>query len=235
MKIRFYVLTLLVLALCSGCTGPKRASQVPVRFTSFTDFKLGPAGGVDLVWSTKSIRDEQSLKMVLQKYDSLILDQTWVAADREALRKLNDQQILGISSAMVNAIQARLGQGFKLVQAPTENTLLLSIALTDLETHAPILAATSLRLPVSPGRFGVSMVAAAEPANIGSVTVELLVSDATTNQPLVAAIDKRFSNKDLAMTISSPTGTQKAIAMWAERLWTTLAYWNWIKERTPAS
>ncbi len=69
----------------------------------------------------------------------------------------------------------------------------------------------------------------AEDSRVGGFAVELLVSDARTNEPLIVLIDKRFGNSDIGMMTSSPDDVQEAINQLVERLWTTLSYWNWIK------
>ena len=235
MNMRFYLLFLLVLTLGTGCTAQKVLLKKPVLFASLEDFKLGPKGGVDLVWSTKRITDAETLKSALRKYDSLMLDQIWVVVDKESVRQLNDKQIQATTQQMINEIKARLGHDFKLVETPTENTLLLSVALTDIETSLPILAVTSYLLPDDFGTRTLSRIVIGEHVKSGSVTVELLISDARTREPLIAVIDKHFDNKDVSTMTASPDGASEAISLWADRLWTTLSYWNWIKKRTLGS
>jgi hypothetical protein len=229
MNIRFYVLCLLVLVHCSGCAAQKTRSHEPVIFASFEDFNLGPEGGVDLVWSTKRIFDAETLKTTLQKYDGLILGPTWIVVDKESFRNLDDKQILGLVRHMVKEIQTRLGHEFKLVETPDENTLRLHIAITNLETTQSILAMVNGLFPVGSGTSTVSKIVAGEPTKGGSITVELLVSDAKTNEPLLAAIDKKFSNKAIVTAIASLDNMKEASSLWADRLWITLSYWNWIK------
>lgn len=232
MNIRFCVLFVLVLALSSGCVAEKVALKKPALFASLEDYKSGPKGGVDLVWSTNRIRDAETLKTTLQKYDSLILDQTWLVVDKESARNLDDEQILATSRHMLNELKARLGQGFKLVDTPTENTLRLSVAMTNIETSLPILAVTSRLLPVGSTASTVSKIAIGEHVNTGRVTVELLVSDARSREPLVAVIDKQFDHQNLGTMIESPDAAKAPISLWADRLWITLRDWNWRKSRT---
>ncbi len=235
MNMWFYLLLLLALTLDTGCAAQKVSLQEPALFASLENFKRGPEGGVDLVWSTKRISDAETLKAVLRKYDSLMLDQTWVVIDKESACQLDDKQVLATSRQMINEIKARLGHGFKLVETPTETTLLLSVALTDIEALLPILAVTSHLLPDDSGPSSVSRIVMGEHVTNGGVTVELLVSDAKTREPLVAVIDKRLVSQDVGTLIDSPSGAKEDLSLWADRLWTTLSYWNWIKKRTPGS
>ena len=200
-------------------------------FASFEDFRLGPKGGVDLVWSTTKISDEISLRAALQKYDSLILDQTFVVVDRKTVGTFDEKQMQEIPRQTFNAMKNRFGQWFKLVDIPTENTLRLSIAFTDIESSRPFFAETGGALPVGPRISTVTEVVAEEHTGGGRAMVELLVSDARTNEPLIATIDKRFGSQDLDTIIESPDVAEEAVSRWVERLWTTLVYWNWIKSR----
>ncbi len=235
MNMRFCLLLLFVLTLGAGCAPQKALLKEPVLFASLEDFKSGPKDGVDLVWSTGRISDAETLKAALQQYDSLMLDQTWIVVNEKSASQLDDKQILATSQYMINEIKARLGYDFKLVETPTENTLLLSVALTDIETSLPILAATNYLFSDESGSSTVSRIVMGEDVKNRGVTVELLVSDAKTREPLIAVIDKSIVNQDVGTLINSSSDAEKAISLWAERLWTTLSYWNWIKKRTPSS
>ena len=203
MKAQLCVLCLLVFVLNVGCAGQVDRLNKSVTLTPLEDYKFGPKGGVDLVWSTKRIRDADTL---------------------------SDKQVLATSRHMLNELKARLGLGFKQVDAPTENTLRLSVALINVET-SPLLAVASALLSARGTAPGVARIVAGEQVNAGPVTVELLVRDARSGEPLVAAIDKQFDGQDLGTLIESPDGAEDAISLWADRLWITLRDWNWIQSR----
>ena len=232
MMTRYLSFLLLVLVLCSGCTAQKLTRKEPVMFASFEDFRSGPKGGVDLVWSTPKISDEISLREVLKKYDSLILDQTFVVVDRGTVGTFDQKQMQEIPRRISRAMKNKFGQWFKLVDIPTENTLRLSIAFTNIGSSQPFFAETSGSLPVGPRISTVTKITAKEHAVDGYAVAELLVSDARTNEPLIATIDKRFGSQDLGTMIESPEAAKEAFSSWVERLWTTLVYWNWIQSRT---
>ncbi len=128
-------------------------------------------------------------------------------------------------------VKSRLGQGYKLVDTPDENTLRLSLALTNLETPNPILTVTNSLLPRNLGVSAVSRIVTGEDVRGGGVTAEPLVSDARTNRPLVAVIDRLSDNSELVAMSNSPVVAQEVISRWVDRLWTTLSSWNWIKDR----
>ncbi len=231
MNTYFYPLFFLIIFVATGCSPQSVTVKKPVMFASLEEFKQGPDGGVDLVWSTARISDAESLKGTLQKYDSLMLGQTWIVADKESAHRLNDEQILATSRRMIHAILARLGLEFKIVEIPTDTTLLLSIALTNVEISLPVLAATSRLLPERSGSSALSTIIVDGQVPAGHIAVELLVCDAQTREPLVAVIDTLFEDNNLAALIHEQQRGDEAISQWADRLWTTLRDWNWIKSR----
>lgn len=235
MNVRFYFLLLFALLLTIGCTVQKATLKKPLTFAALEDYRFGPEGGVDLVWSTKKIRDAETLKTTLQRYDNLILDQTWLVVDKESASKLDDKQILATARYMVEELKARLGHGFKLVDVPDENTLRLSIALTNIESTLPMLAVTRRMLADEPTAARVSRVVIDKQVNSGRVAVELLVSDPRSREPFIAVIDKQFASLDLGTMVASPDGAKDFIVLWADRLWITLRDWNWIKTRPVGS
>ena len=68
----------------------------------------------------------------------------------------------------------------------------------------------------------ISKVATGEHTNVGSASVELLVSDAQDGTPLFAAIDREAGNKDFSTMIDSLDDAKDAINYWVERLGDTL-------------
>lgn len=224
MFIRLFFVVL-ILSVCVGCSGMKFRSVDSVMFKSFEDFRPGPKGGVDLVWSAKRIWNERSLKRTLKRYDSVIVDQIWVVVDDRS-DNLDDEQIKEVTEHMTNSLKEKLGQRVKIVDEPTKTTLRLSIAITNIETPNPVLAVTSTILPVGIGISTISKIITGEHTNVGSARIELLLSDATTNFPLIAAIDKKSGNKDLGTMVDSLDDAKDAITWWVERLGTTLTDWG---------
>ncbi len=102
------------------------------------------------------------------------------------------------------------------------NSLRLSIAISNVETPNPILAVTSSLLPVGLGISTISKITTGEHTNVGSATIELLASDANTDKPLFAAIDREAGNKDLSTMIDSLDDAKDAINWWVDRLGQTL-------------
>lgn len=206
--------TLLLLAGCAS--GPLHKATA---FTSYQDFSPGPEGGVDLVWAKRGIRDAARLQNTLAEYDSVVIDQVIVVAEEDSLSQEDIDELTGY---LVNQITHKISPYKPVVVQPSDHSLRLSIALSNVETPNPILAVTSSVLPFGLAISTISKVATGEHTNVGSASIELLVSDATSGKPLFAAIDRQAGNKDISTMIDSLDDAKDAIDYWVDRLGITM-------------
>ncbi|MFM2588005.1 DUF3313 domain-containing protein [Vibrio sp. TBV020] len=211
------LLILLVAIIIAGCAGGP--IQRATKFTTYEDFQPGPKGGVDLVWARVGLRDAERLQSKLDEYDSVVIDQVFVVAEEGTLSQDDIQEL---TEYMVDRLKEKISPYKSVVDEPTGNSLRLSIALSNVETPNPILAVTSSVLPFGLAMSTISKVATGEHTNVGSASVELLVSDAQDGTPLFAAIDREAGNKDFSTLIDSLDDAKDAINYWVERLGVTL-------------
>lgn len=215
------ILLLSLSLILAGCSAVQEFRK-PQMFDSFDDFKPGPEDGVDLIWAKRGIRSPADLQDELAKYDNIIIDQVWLVLDeKERYGSLDNDEIKGLADYLVEQLKIKANSHFEVVAESKEKTLRLSMALTNVETPNPILAVTSSVLPFGLGISTVSKVVTGEHTNVGSATIELMLSDAQTGQPIIAAIDKRTGNKDLSTMIDSADDAKDAINWWVERLGAT--------------
>ncbi|PMK00889.1 DUF3313 domain-containing protein [Vibrio sp. 10N.261.55.A7] len=211
------VLIVLVTLTIAGCSsGPRHHAT---KFTSYDDFSAGPEGGVDLVWARLGLRSQERLVAKLDGYDSVVIDQVFVVAEEGSI---DEEQIEELTSYLVDQLKQKIAPHKTIVGEPAGNTLRLSIALSNVETPNPILAVTSSLLPAGIAISTISKITTGEHTNVGSATVELLVSDAQTGTPLFAAIDREAGNKDFSTMIDALDDAKDAINFWVDRLGVTL-------------
>ncbi|MDD1793867.1 DUF3313 domain-containing protein [Enterovibrio sp. ZSDZ42] len=201
-----------------GCTSSHRPSAT--SFTSYEDFQAGPEGGVDLVWARIGLRDAERLKRKIAQYDAVVIDRIYVLTNED--NALSDEQIMELTTYLADRLKKKITPYKPVVDTPIENSLRLSIAISNVETPNPILAITSSLLPVGLGISTISKITTGEHTNVGSATIELLASDANTDKPLFAAIDREAGNKDLSTMIDSLDDAKDAINWWVDRLGQTL-------------
>lgn len=219
MKTRF--LLFLITMFLVGCASPIK--QQATSFTNYEDFNAGPEGGVDLVWAREDLRDKARLRDKIKQYDSLIIDQVVVVAEEGTI---DNDDIQELTTYTVSQLKAKLSAYKPIVAQPTGKTLRLSLALSNVETPNPILAVTSSVLPVGLAISTISKVTTGEHTNVGSASLELLVSDAQTGNPLFAAIDRETGNKDFSTMVDALDDAKDAINYWIERLGVTLQGWQ---------
>lgn len=210
--------TLLLLVGCASGPLTKATS-----FTSYQDFSPGPEGGVDLVWAKMGLRDASRLQRKLAEYDSVMIDEVIVVVEDESL---SQAEIDELSYYLVEQIKHKISPYKSVVAQPTKHSLRLSIALSNVETPNPILAVTSSVLPFGLAISTISKVTTGEHTNVGSASIELLVSDAMSGKPLFAAIDRQAGNKDISTMIDSLDDAKDAIDYWVDRLGITMQGWQ---------
>ncbi len=211
--------------ILSGCAGSTVVSAT--KFTSYEDFRPDSEGG-DLVWARAGLRDATRLKEKMDEYDSVVIDRVMVVVQES---ELDDEEINELTTYMVDQLKARISPVKKIVDQPGEKTLRLSIAVSNVETPNPVLAVTSSILPVGLGISTISKITTGEHTNVGSATVELLVSDSESDAPLFAAIDRQAGNKDFSTMIDSLDDAKDAINWWVDRLGVTLS--QDLSQQTP--
>lgn len=222
---RLFILTMTLLLTGCGVVQDYRNSQM---FSSFEDFRPGPEGGSDLIWAQPRIKSLEDLNHILGQYDNVIVDQAWlVLDDKTRYDNLDEQDIIEVSRYLVRKIKDKASKRFNVIDQDTLNsdsakTLRVSVALTNIETPNPILAVTSSLLPVGLGISSISKVVTGEHTNVGSATIELMISDVKTGQPIVAVIDRKAGSKDFSTMIDSTDDAKDAVDWWVDRLGSTL-------------
>jgi hypothetical protein len=220
---RIFPTTLLVSALLffPGCS----TVQAPpaTTFTSYEDFYPGPEDGVDLVWTRADLRDKERLRAKLALYDTVVLERIDVVVGNSAL---DNEEIESLIAYMSKRLKEEISPRKAFVEEPGANTLRLRIAISNVETPNPILAATSSILPVGVGISVISRITTGEPTNVGEATIELMLSESLDDLPILAAIDRRVGNKGLSSIVDTLDDAKDVIDWWVERLAITLSQWQ---------
>ncbi len=139
--VKICVLILISVFLFGCADGPLNHAT---KFTTYEDFQAGPKGSVDLVWARIGLRDPYRLHKKLMTYDSVVIDKVMVIAEEDTLDK---EQIEELVAYTIDRLTAKISPYKPVVDVPIDNSLRLSIALSNVETPNPILAITSSVLP----------------------------------------------------------------------------------------
>jgi hypothetical protein len=166
-----------------------------------------------MVYVNSSAQWSQYNKILLQPVEFWDAPSTTVSA--------SDQQML--SDYFYNKLKEDLSKNFTLVDQPGPGVLVLRIAIVNATTATPGLRTVSVVVPQARILNGIQSLATGSYAFAGSAEAEMKASDATTNQFLAGAIDKRAGGMALSQAAQWQWGDAKsAMDYWAQRITTRL-------------
>ncbi|NKB19263.1 MAG: DUF3313 family protein [Alphaproteobacteria bacterium] len=176
---------LLTLTACATNTEPSGF------LTSYDGFKAGPKGGVDRYWTPPNVKSEADFKASIRKYNKLLIDPIWLSMkDKGTFDGVEPKKLNNLVDLFHKEMIAAIGSRYTIVSQPGPGVLRLSLALTGVESPNRLLAATSTFSPVGLGLSTVKKLTTGEHANVGSASMEALVTDSQTGATLFAAIDR---------------------------------------------
>jgi hypothetical protein len=213
-------LLICMLAL-SGCTTTSGPSDF---LTSYDGFKAGPKGGVDRFWTPPGVKTEADFKTSIRGYNKVLIDPIWLSMkNKESYDGVDPKKLNELVELFQQEIVKAIGNQYAIVTQPGPDVLRLSLALTGVESPNRLLAATSTFSPVGLGISTVKKLTTGEHANVGSASMEALVTDSLSGQTLFAAIDRHPGSKDFDKLSDPLSGAKEAFKWWAERFRMTLA------------
>lgn len=220
-KIKLSLIAALACTTLSGCmTTQKTHSYFGAQQNQF---RAGPKGGVDRIWTPNDIQNRADLNAILSKYNSVMIDPILVSlTDKQAYDGLNPQELYALTAEFRKALSINLQDRYPIVKTPGPNTLRLKVGLTGVETPYRLLAATSTFMPVGLGVSTASKIITGEHTNVGSASMEIAVSDSQSGKVIFAAIDRRAGGKSPEKILDTKSDARKAFYWWAQRLRITL-------------
>ena len=208
------LISLIILSLSIfACQTTSQTSSVP------KDFRKGPEGGVDLIWTPDSVLSNDELYGSLKPYNKILLDpiilslkasQTSDGFDPAELNKLTKE--------FQKEIRFGLGKEFTFVKEPGPGVLRVSIALTGVESPNKAGAILSTVLPVGLLLSAASKVTTGEHTGVGSATMEAVLSDAQTGKIIVVGLDRYAGSKGVGAISDEFDAAREAFKWWAGRL-----------------
>lgn len=212
-------LILASLLLLSCQTAPKESGYL----TSYEGFRDGPEGGVDRVWSPPGITTERDMLMALKPYKKVIFEPIWVSMkDKESYDGLDPQELVNLTKLFRVEIESQLAGSYPLVTEPGPGVMRLRIALTGIEVPSRAGSTLSSILPVGLVVSFASKAATGEHTNVGSATMEALITDSVTGNTIIAAVDRRAGEKGTDVIKDPQVAAKNAFKWWAQRLRVTL-------------
>jgi hypothetical protein len=175
--------------------------------------RLQPGGPDDLAFVYRNPQAQWTT------YDAVLLEPvTLWRSGRDSLAAIPEADLLQLVTRFDGALRRRLGNGFRLVDAPGPGVLRIRLAITaarESDKGVDVLTATDDAAPVSAtGRIGGALM-----QFIDGASLEGEIRDATTDELLAEGVDRRRPD---APHFETWADFDQAAARWADRACTRL-------------
>lgn len=150
----------------------------------------------------------------IKNYTAIIVEPVLIAKDGEmsASQRKNLQKLA--NNAYVYLVQA-LEKNIKIVKETGKGTLNLQMAIRDADSSKPVRTITSSITPIGAGLSLVKYTATGKQSGVGEITAEFRVTDDTTGELLVAALDRRVGNKAVQGIWDTWYNADEALRYWS--------------------
>ena len=199
--------------LLAACQTTSQTSNIP------KDFRDGPEGGVDLIWTEDTQLSNDDLYRSLKPYDKILLDPVLLSLkDSQTSEGFNPRDLERLAKELEKEITVSLQKNYSFVTVPGPGVMRVSIALTGIETPNKVGATLSTILPVGLLFSVASKATTGEHTGVGSATMEAVLSDAQTGKVLVVGLDRYAGSKGVGAIADEFDAAREAFKWWAGRL-----------------
>ena len=219
---RLWLLAMLALAVACAAKRPRQPPpeirQPPDMSGFLKDYSLLGEGEPDPVRLRLVYRNP---KASWPSYDKVIFEPvTLWRSGKGSLDPLPEDDLLRIVSDFQTAVRRRLGERFRLVDAPGPGTMRIRLGITDARAADPVLDVLTAS-PV-PGKPGADAPLHPETRRfLEGATIEGEVRDAATGELLVQGVERR-KRREVGLPLESWAQLNHAFDLWADRVVTRL-------------
>jgi len=163
-----------------------------------------------------------------RKYRKVILDPVtvWMAAKDSQLKEVSVEDRQRLAALLWSKIDEELRKDYEMTRHAGPDVMHVQMAITEAgESNAVMDTVTSI-VPQLKLLSGVKSLATGVSAFTGSASAELKVTDSTTGEILVEAVDRRGGTKSLRGVTNSWNDVEEAYRFWAEKMRYRLCQWR---------
>ena len=154
----------------------------------------------------------------LARYNKILLDSLqFIGAKDSELAKTSAEDRRTISQYAYKAFRDELSKSYEIVSTPQPNTLRIRIAVTDAEPSSVVLDTVTTYIPQARLISNLGELVTGDPPFVGKINAEGRISDAMTNELLVAGADARQGAKDCTNPTNSWTDVERNMQYFAQR------------------
>ena len=156
-------------------------------------------------------------------YDKILFEPVAIwRGGKSSLDEIPEEDLQRLANDLHHAIRAKLELYYELVDEPAPGVMRIRLALTDARKSDPTL--DIFTTVVAPMRMlsELRRLTTGTQAFVGAATIEGEITDAQTDDLLVAAVDSWIGRRSLKGSADSWADVEEAFEFWAERISTRL-------------
>jgi hypothetical protein len=156
-------------------------------------------------------------KTDIKKYSRVIIDPVIICKKGDLDPKARENYQTLANNAFVY-LTGELKKSYQIVKVPEPGTMRVQFALIDAESTSPVRNFIGSVDPIGVGLSLVKFGATGEMMGAGSVTGEIKITDAQTDELLGAALDRRVGGRNFKGTFLLWANANDGLEYWAKRL-----------------
>jgi len=206
------IMGMTVAVILSGCAGSYQGRSVDIKQATLFDPNILTEG-----------KDGQSLyryvnpKADVKQYSKVFVDKVLVRKDGQLDKdELQNYQTLTYNAYVL--LTKELGKDYTMVTTPEPGAMRIQMAIIDADSSKPVRNTLSTFVPVGMALSLVKYSAVGKQSGVGEISVEMLITDATTGEMIGAALDRRVGGKEVSKLWSSWANANAALEYWAQQL-----------------
>ena len=210
----FAISCLILITSFSGCAKTQQMHE-PLKTGFLEDYSMLRQGKkVRPYWFTKSRTSTGNLTT------RVMVDSVTIWRDKNSpLKEEWKADLQRLADYFWDKIAKALMPNYSLVSKPGPGVMRVSVAITEAEASNPTMDTISSVLPPARMLTGAKgVVAEGKPGFVGAASVEAKITDAQTNELLMAGVDRRAGTKSLSGATNSWSDVEEAYQYWAKRL-----------------
>lgn len=206
----------LALASCATTTEQARVAPASGFLGNYSELEPGRDGQPLLLYI--------SPEADFSRYSQILIDPVSVWREGQSnLAKLPPEDAQHLAHYLATALARELGREFEVVKSPGPDALRFRAAITEARGSRVVLDLASTVLPPARVLSEVKRLATGTHAFVGRAGLELEVSDSTTGERLIAAVDERSGRKTPRGAGSTWSDVEESYDLWARIVASRLA------------
>ncbi len=202
---------LTIAGVLTGCSTSKQAGGVKKSgfLGDYSKLRKGKEGQAQLVDIDRNVNWQSYNKIILKPVAYLGSKRTGDKTSFEDKKRLvNNFWVL---------LNQKLSPNYKLVRKAEPGTILIEVAITDVDRSEPILDKITTVIPQSLVLTSLKGYVIGKPGFVGEASVEAKFTDAQSGKLLAAGVDRRVGGKRLRKGMSSWDDVNQIMKYWSEQ------------------